>query len=115
MWLFTRYGFFSVVCARQHGGKSQKADPALLMVRARHRPHLENLKRRFPALDKHEIIAGGGTDYPYRILVAKRLWKDLAGELIEEQTWTNFKAEAERFLGPVPFIGTLHEIWALMK
>lgn len=36
MWLFTRYGFFSVVCARQGDGSHvMPVDPDRMMVRAR--------------------------------------------------------------------------------
>ena len=36
MWLFTKHGFFSVVCARQGNGKhGQLIDTARLVVRAR--------------------------------------------------------------------------------
>ena len=36
MWLFTKHGFFSAVCARQGNGKhGQHVDPRRIMVRAR--------------------------------------------------------------------------------
>ena len=37
MWLFTQYGFFSVVCARDLTGKMKGIDPNTFMVRARSR------------------------------------------------------------------------------
>lgn len=44
MWIFTRHGFFSVVCARkEQGGPGEAIDPDLLMVRARTRHHLKAL------------------------------------------------------------------------
>ena len=51
MWLFTKHGFFSAVCARQGSGKhGQPVDPGRIMVRARVRGHPEALKARFPDL-----------------------------------------------------------------
>lgn len=51
MWLFTKYGFYSAVCARQGDGKlGQPVDPNRIMVRARVRRHLETLKEGFPDL-----------------------------------------------------------------
>jgi hypothetical protein len=47
MWIFTRYGFFSIACARQSDGA---VDPGTVMVRARRRAHLEKLAERFEAL-----------------------------------------------------------------
>jgi len=38
MWLFTKHGFFSAVCARQGNGEhGQPVDPGRIMVRARGR------------------------------------------------------------------------------
>ena len=115
MWLFTRYGFFSVACARKHGGRSSQPDSTLLMLRARQR-HLENLRRRFPALAGCEVKADTGTDYAYRIIVAKATWSVVVAELVEEQTWSNFKDEGERFLGSGyrDYQEALHTVWDVM-
>ena len=44
MWLFTKYGCYSVVCARQGDGRhGQPADESRVMVRGRVRSHLEAL------------------------------------------------------------------------
>ena len=51
MWLFTKHGFYSAVCARQgDGSHGQPVDPDRIMVRARVRDHLEALKERFSDL-----------------------------------------------------------------
>ncbi len=53
MWLFTKHGFYSAVCARQgDGSHGQSVDPDRIMVRARVRSHLEALKER--------LLANGG-------------------------------------------------------
>jgi hypothetical protein len=73
MWLFTKHGFFGAVCARHGSGKQgQPIDLTRIMVRARVRGHLEALKKRFPErLGKSEIQEFAGTDYAFRIFVAK--------------------------------------------
>ena len=73
MWIFTKHGFFSAVCARQGDGKhGQPVDPDRIMVRARVRGHLEALKKRFPdLLGECEIQESAGTDYAFRLFVAE--------------------------------------------
>ena len=49
MWIFTRWGFFSCVCARQGDGDAEESvDRQQLMIRARTRVHLETLQSRLP-------------------------------------------------------------------
>ena len=101
MWLFTKHGFFSAVCARQGSGKhGQPVDPGRIMVRARVRGHLDALRSRFPELlEGCEILDSGGTDYAYRLFVAKPAWMEVAAELAEETDYDNFKSEVARHQG----------------
>jgi hypothetical protein len=73
MWIFTKHGFFSAVCARKGSGKhGQPVDPDRIMVRARLRSHLKALKDRFPdLLGEIEIQESAGTDYAFRSFVPK--------------------------------------------
>ena len=116
MWLFSRYGFFSVACAHVQPGGTGRLNADLLMVRARQRRHLENLKHRFQALSNYEIVTNIGTDYRYRILVPKSVWSSVVAELVGEQTWSNFKDETARFLGPEcrDYQDSLHRIWSVL-
>ena len=51
MWIFTKYGFYSAVCARQgDGSHGQPVDTNRIMVRARIRKHLETLLDQFSDL-----------------------------------------------------------------
>ena len=76
MWIFTKYGFFSAVCARQGDGKhGRPVDPKRMMIRARVRSHLEALKRRFEnALGDCGIVESGSTDYAFRLFAQKEVW-----------------------------------------
>ena len=55
------------------------------MVRARVCGHLEALKARFPdLLGGCEILDSGGTDYAYRLFVAKPAWMQVVAELADD-------------------------------
>jgi hypothetical protein len=112
MWLFTLYGFFSVVCARDQDGA--KAETNTLMVRARVRHHLETLQGRFTELGDDSIRETPDTDYRYRIVVPKARWKEVVAQMVEELSYSNFKDEAARSLGfgERDYIHALHDVWS---
>ncbi len=81
MWLMTLVGFFSIVRKR---GETE------LTVRARVRGDLEALGREYlPSLGP--IIAGGGTDYPYRGRVDPTALAEAIARMVEEIDYSNFK------------------------
>src|SRR5271156_3766003 len=94
MWIFTRYGFYSIACASAMDGAP---DPNTLMVRARRLDHLQKLQARFPEIAQLEIVTIAHRDYRYRLLVPKELWVQIIAELAGEQQWSNFKNEAARY------------------
>ena len=118
MWLFTKYGFYSAVCARQgDGGHGQPVDPERIMLRARLRTHLEGLKGQFPdLLGDCEIKEFVGTDYAFRIFVDKPVWSQVLVELTEDMDYDNFKSEVARFQGRdgADYEHSLHEVWSVM-
>src|SRR4051812_279954 len=87
MWMLTTIGFFSVVADRDH--------PDRLLVRARVRADLEELRDRYvPDL---EIVEGAGTDYRYRASVARTEFEPAAARLAADIDYPNFKnAVADR-------------------
>lgn len=118
MWLFTTYGFFSVVCARQgNGSEGMPVDPNRMMVRARLAEHLEALKERFPdELGDAEVIVTKDTDYACRLFVAKPNWVRVAAALAEETDYDNFKKAVDSSLGTAgsEYRHSLHEVWGVM-
>ncbi|MGP0067995.1 MAG: hypothetical protein ACLQGP_30920 [Isosphaeraceae bacterium] len=118
MWIFTKHGFFSAVCARQGDGKHGKpVDPDRIMVRARIRGHLVALKERFSdLLGEYEIQESGGTDYTYRLFVPKSAWTQVVAGLAEETDYDNFKSEVARHQGRAgaAYEHSLHEVWSVM-
>jgi hypothetical protein len=118
MWLFTKHGFFSAVCARQGDGRhGQSVDPDRIMVRARVRGHLEGLKNRFPGLlGECDVQETAGTDYAYRLFVLKSAWMQVLAGLAEETDYDNFKSEVARHQGysGAAYERSLHEVWSVM-
>jgi hypothetical protein len=119
MWIFTRYGFFSAVCARQgNGSYGQPVDLNRIMVRARMREHLEALQRRFPQeLGAGEIVSSGGTDYAFRLFIEKPVWAQVMSALAEETDYDNFKSSVARLQGRegAAYEHALHDVWSVMN
>jgi hypothetical protein len=119
MWVFTKYGFYSAVCARQGDGRhSQPVDPDRIMVRARVRKHLDALRERFPdLLVRCQIHEFAGTDYAYRLFVDKPVWSQVLAGLADETDYDNFKTEVARHQGRAgaAYEHSLHEVWSVMN
>ena len=117
MWIFTRYGFYSIACAT---GVDGTIDTDTVMVRSRLREHLLSLKARFPEteLGKAEIQSSDLTDYRYRLVLPKAAWVAALAELATEQTWSNFKNETSRFSrakkAAYAYVDALHRVWDVM-
>jgi hypothetical protein len=113
MWLFTRYGFYSVACANKPDGS---LDKETVMLRARREEHLQNLCGRFPAISDSEVVTMANRDYRYRLILPKQVWVPILGELAEEQDWSNFKNEAAAYLGKsgASYLRALHDVWEIM-
>jgi hypothetical protein len=119
MWIFTKHGFFSVVCARQGDGNGgQPVDPTRLMVRARQRSHLEALRERWADdLGGCDIQTSAGTDYAHRMFVDKRTWARVLAEIVLETDYDNFKSAVARQQGASgrPYEQALHDVWSVMR
>lgn len=118
MWIFTKYGFFSAVCARQgDGGYGEPVDVDRIMVRARLRSHLVALVERFPdLLGGCEVMESAGTDYAFRYFVEKSVWARVLAGLAEETDYDNFKSEVARHQGSAgaDYKNALHRVWSVM-
>ena len=118
MWIFTRYGFFSIACANKPG--SGDIDPNVVMVRTRLKEHLLNLQERFKDANiaKLPIESSSHTDYRYRLVMPKAEWVLALSEMATEQTWRNFKNEAGLFARihnlSRRYVDALHDIWDVM-
>jgi hypothetical protein len=113
MWVFTRYGFYSIACGSKKDGS---LDRQSVMLRARCLAHLRNLQKRFSALAVGNILETPNHDYRYRLVIPKASWTAIIGELAQEQEWSNFKNEAAKYQGKSGrgYVDALHEVWAVM-
>jgi hypothetical protein len=119
MWIFTKYGFFSAVCARTGDGRqSRPVDPDTIMVRARTRDHLDALTKRFAdLLAACEVKEFAGTDYRYRLFVPKSQWREVVSRLADETDYDNFKSEVARHQGGAgaAYQHSLHKVWSVVR
>jgi hypothetical protein len=118
MWIFTKHGFFSAVCARKGNGKhGQPVDPDRIMVRGRLRSHLKALKEHFPdQLGECNIQETSGTDYAFRLFVPKTAWVQVLAGLAEETDYDNFKSKVANHQGEAgaAYDHSLHDVWSVM-
>jgi hypothetical protein len=119
MWIFTKYGFYSAVCARQGtGGHGQAVDRERMMVRGRLRSHLQALKDRFPEfLGPCDIYESAGVDYAVRLFVPKTTWQRVLAALADEADYDNFKEEVKRHQGAAgtAYQKALEQVWSVMR
>lgn len=116
MWLYTIYGFFSVVSARMTDDPKSPIDDRTFMVRARCKKHLENLQKRFAmSLENIPILKNIGTDYPYRMFVKKIDWLQIVGAITREVTFDNFKKAADKEQPNDDYQRVLHDVWLKTK
>ena len=100
MWVFTKYGMYSAVCARKgDGSKANPPDPHRMMIRARDEDHLIRLRNRFPSLKRYTIKKSPHNDYCFRLIIPKWRWLRVMHGLIREQDYDNFKNEVDREFG----------------
>jgi hypothetical protein len=87
------------------------------MIRARIRTHLESLQSHFhDLLGEAEIQQFPGTDYAFRVFVAKAVWQNVLAGLAAEIDYDNFKSEVSRHQGVegAAYEHSLHDVWSVM-
>lgn len=87
MWLFTKFGFYSVVKAKHTRKKG------LFQIRARHDADLMNLKNEVSVLEKKKIHCYPDADYRYRIFVWSSELAEVFVALQDKLDYSNFKNE----------------------
>ena len=109
MWLFTRYGFYSVVL--------DKADANRLQVRARIRGDLERLRtfaRQLADVEMDPLIPTPDGDYAFRCIIARDAWIKVAAALAGDIDYPNFKnqthGEGDRDAAYMDVWTTMHEL-----
>lgn len=118
MWLFSVYGFFSVVClnSRPLDGSPAKGkitvDTTRVAVRARVRAHLESLLKDYPDLASlSDILDTPGRDYACRVLVSKEKWARTVMEIAQDIDYENFKGRVGH--ADVTYASWLSKVWSI--
>src|SRR5688572_14499732 len=100
MWLFTKYGMITAVCARVSDEPHAPADPSRMAIRTRTRQQLDNLIQRFSdTLSNVPVHEDPKADYRYRIFIPKAVWVGIAAELADEIDYDRFKPSVIPFPG----------------
>jgi len=112
MWIFTKYGFYSAVCARKNL-KIEGIDESKIMIRSRSKMHLENLIERFTVLEGkiHETL---NNDYRYRIFTEKETWGNVLQDIGQELDYDNFKNEVKNHSKDYDYYESLGDVWETM-
>lgn len=107
MWIFTKHGFFSVTQSTL-----RKDD---MMIRARVREHLEDLKANHKTLARSKIIRTTDSDYRFRLIVKRWRWELVGKALIEGIDYSNFKGKCAQVphLRRFGWLNALHDIWSI--
>jgi ADP-ribose pyrophosphatase YjhB (NUDIX family) len=103
MWLFTTFGFFSIV---------EKESGDILTIRARVRSDLERLRDRYLET-MSPILENKGTDYRFRATAHRRNVADALRKVTEDIQYPNFKNEVRRELDS-DRERLCHDVWDVM-
>jgi len=106
MWLVTKFGFFSVV--------AHQDDPDLVLVRARSRDDLEQLRAFGQGRDicTPMIILTPAADYCCRMIVARGDWDRLGAALTADIDYINFKQQVH---GEPERDAAYMQMWSIMR
>lgn len=113
MWLFTLFGFFSVV---QSAEKRKGQKGPMMMIRGRDLKEMKNLVKYFDVLRKYKIQTGVGTDYKYRVVVTKKDWLTVSDLMTRWIEYPNFKDAVASVPNQSPeYVQRLMRLWALIR
>ncbi len=115
MWLqLPAIGHLSVVLAKKAPG-STEIDFERVMIRARKREHLDNLRRACATLRYCDIVETRGGDYRFRLIAKRADFADALFDLAMNLRYSNVKGEAQKHQAEVgtDFVDGLHRVWAI--
>jgi hypothetical protein len=112
MWIFSRYGFFSVVNKLDEGQPQDRP----LQIRSRWTNHLQRLGEAFPHLAK-PVKVDRASDYaPERIYASADDFAKVLDGMARKIDYGNFKGfmDRDRMFGMDGFAHALHEVWSVV-
>lgn len=107
MWVFSKFGFFSVVQA--------KSEPGRVQVRARVKDDLQRLSAfasESVAIPMPAIITTPHADYAYRIVIEQSDWVKVAAAIAADIDYTNFKSAVH---GEANRDAAYMQVWSAMN
>lgn len=96
MWLFTRWGFYSITCARQGDDAStgNEIDAHSLVIEAFNEQHLTALKSHLPDLIGNCLIKEvAESEFRFHMIVDKNIWSQVMLSLSQELNYDDFREE----------------------
>jgi hypothetical protein len=105
MWIFSKYGFFSIV-------KDEQSE--MFKVRSRVRKDLENLQEHIQDIQGLSIHEHLKADYHYRLFIDNQQLGTLMKVLFESITYPNFKDQILQLGDQEDKLDSYHEIWEVM-
>ena len=106
MWLFTKYGFYSIV--------QDEKDKNTYKVRAREKGDLEQLKNNVVEVAYCSIHQDENADYRYRIFINQEQLQSLLTHLANHLDYSNFKDSIYRNKLQKDKLDSYHKVWDVM-
>jgi hypothetical protein len=106
MWIFSRYGHYSIV--------QNLVDPTRFKVRSRKIEDLEILKRAVPLLRNTPITEDRRADYRYRLFITQEQFIDVMLRLGESVDYTSFKDAIYQDPQQKDRLNSYHKVWETM-
>jgi hypothetical protein len=106
MWIFTGFGYFSVI--------EHRDDKKLLLVRSRVKGDLEQLQKKCLPNLGDIVETPTGADYPYRALAWRTEFADAMSKAVFNIDYTNFKSGISRTQGHARH-DLYMKVWSIMK
>jgi acetyl-CoA carboxylase beta subunit len=106
MWLFTKYGFYSIV--------QDEKDKSIFKVRARKKADLQELQSNVPEVSDCSIHQDLKADYRFRIFINSNQFQSLMLHLSNSLDYNNFKDSIYRNESQKDKLDCYHQVWDVM-
>jgi hypothetical protein len=104
VWIFTEFGFFSIVAHR--------TKPETVLVRGRCEKDVQEFQRR-AGIRAEKVFEDWGADYPYRLELPKVAAAKVLMDATLSLNYDNFKNRVARAQG-WERSNTYHDVWAVL-
>lgn len=106
MWLFTKYGFYSIV--------QDENDKSIYKVRARKKTDLQELQRNVTEISEGAIQQDNRADYRFRIFINQQQLQAIMNCLSNSLDYSNFKDSIYRNKSQKDKLDSYHQVWGVM-